>query len=429
MQNIWIVIKHEVRTTLEKRSFWFMTFIFPLVILGINVGTQLIAEKTIADNSSFLPQQTASSGGEAAQTKPFGLVDHSGIIQAFPPGIPTGYFTSYPDDASARSALNAGKIDQYILVSKDYLQTGEATLVSASFQPLSDNSNQLFEYLMNYNLVKESGGSLNDQKAASLASTLIDPSANIQMANLAPTVDRSENNPLAFIVPFATMFVFFFLITMSSGYMLQSVTKEKEDRTVEVLLVSIKPRDLMLGKILALSIVAIFQLAIWLGGSVIFLNQGKQLLTAASGFELPPGFIAWGVVYFTLGYLLYASLMAAIGALAPSSREGNQFTFIVLLPLMIPLWMNAAFMQAPNGLLATILSLFPLTAPTSMMTRMASANVPFWQLVLSALLLGITTYVMVLMSARFFKADTLLSGEAISLERVRAQIRKKRLAE
>jgi len=141
---------------------------------------------------------------------------------------------------------------------------------------------------------------------------------------------------------------------------------------------------------------------------------------------LPKGFVVWGLLYFVLGYILYASLLGAIGALAPNTRETGQFTFIAMLPLMLPVWLNTAFIQAPNGLLATIVSLFPLTAPTSMLPRLAAGGVPFWQPLVGLAALVVTTYLFVLIAARFFRADTLLSSASMSWARVVEEFKKGR---
>jgi ABC-2 type transport system permease protein len=137
---------------------------------------------------------------------------------------------------------------------------------------------------------------------------------------------------------------------------------------------------------------------------------------------LPEGFALWAVLYFLLGYMTFASAMGAIGTLAPTMREASQFTFAVLLPLMIPVWLNTAFMQAPNGSLVTFLSIFPLTSPVSMVARLTAVRVPLWQMLLSLGLLVATAYGFVLMSARFFKADTLLSAVPLDFKRLRTEV-------
>ncbi len=228
---------------------------------------------------------------------------------------------------------------------------------------------------------------------------------------------------MGFALPFAVMFVLFFVITMTGGYMLQSVTKEKENRTAEVLLLSIRPRDLMLGKVLGLGAVALAQMAIWLGGGLAVMSGGLAIASIAVGQALQPSFILLAVVYFLLGYLLYASLLGAVGALAPTAREGAQFTFIIILPLLVPFYLNSAFTNDPNGALATVLSLIPFTAPTAMMARLSVVAVPAWQIALSLAGLAITTYLLVLLAARFFRADTLLSNASLNWGRFVSEMR------
>jgi ABC-2 type transport system permease protein len=409
MRNIILVIKHEILTTIGKRSFWVMTFIFPAFIILLNVGSQIMANSALGDIDSFMPGE---SGELPAET--IGLVDQARLLKDIPPGLPDDLLVPFSDEAEAHVALQNGTIDSYYLIPADYLQSGEVLVVAASFRPFGSGTEGLVEYLIAYNL-------LGDPDAAVLA---LNPLARLAQINLAPESNQDATNPLTFFVPFATMFIFFFLITMSSGFMLQSVSKEKENRTMEVLLVSLRPRDLMLGKILGLSVVALMQMAIWFGGALLVLDQSQQLLQTAAAFTLPPGFVVWGLLYFFFGYLLYASLMGAIGALAPSAREGGSITFMVLLPLMIPLWLNSTFIESPNGLLATILSLFPLTSPTSMMTRLSTGTVPAWQPLLGLVLLAVTSYLVILLSVRFFRADNLLSGTVLDWKRMVAEFRR-----
>ena len=211
--------------------------------------------------------------------------------------------------------------------------------------------------------------------------------------------------------------------------MLRSVSREKENYTVEVLLVSLRPRELMLGKVLGLGTVALLQMGIWLGGSFLTLQRGDSFLATlgislAGASTFPPGFLVWSILYFLLGYILYASLLGAIGALTPNARETGQFTFIALLPLMIPVWIGNAFVQTPHSALATALSLFPLTAPTAMLPRLVTGGVPGWQPVVGLIGLAITAYGFVLLSARFFRADTLLSGASLTWRRFVEEFKK-----
>ena len=139
---------------------------------------------------------------------------------------------------------------------------------------------------------------------------------------------------------------------------------------------------------------------------------------------LPPGFALWALLFFLGGYVVYSSALGALGALAPNMREGSQFTFVFLLPLLTPVWLNAIFTEQPDGLLATILSLFPLTAPTAMVARLAAGGVPFWQAAVSLIGLAVTAYFFVILATRFFRADTLLSSGSLSWRRIGSELRR-----
>jgi ABC-2 type transport system permease protein len=185
----------------------------------------------------------------------------------------------------------------------------------------------------------------------------------------------------------------------------------------------------MLGKVIGLGAIALFQMSIWFGGSLLTLKNSNVLFSLASTYILPTGFIFWAILFFILGYFLYASILGSIGVLAPNAREGGQFTFIAILPLLIPLWFNYSFTESPNGPVSVFLSLFPLTAPSSMITRLTTGNVPLWHLLLSLTGLFVTTYLFILLASRLFRADNLLSNDSLSWSKLFRKIRGKASAE
>jgi len=411
MKNIWIVIKHEIITMVTKPSFWLTTFLLPAVIMGFSFGAQLIGQRMIPDEDEII-------SGETDQAQAIGYVDHADIITQLPESIPAAMVQSYPDEEAAATALRAGEISQYYVIAEDYIENGEILVMEEEFSLLGNLPQlTLFEWIVSYNMVGDE----------TIARRLANPIPNLETTALQPASEISESMDARFIVAYGTLFIFFFVFTMSSGFMLRSVTREKENRTVEILLVSLAPKELMLGKVLGLGFVAFLQVVIWLGGSLLTLSRGETMLSglgiAVGNIALPNGFFVWALLYFLLGYLLYASALGAIGALAPNARETSQVTFVILLPLMIPLWLNTSFTQAPNGALATALSLFPLTAPTSMLPRLAVGGVPLWQPIASLIGLTITTYIFVALSARFFRADTLLSSASLDWKRLVQEIK------
>jgi ABC-2 type transport system permease protein len=210
---------------------------------------------------------------------------------------------------------------------------------------------------------------------------------------------------------------------MSGGFMLTSVSKEKENRTVEVLLVSLKARDLMLGKIVGLAGVGLLQMTIWLGVGLLGLSQARRMIENAGDFGLPAGFVPWTLAYFLLGFFLYAAIFAMLGVMASSLRQANQLIYVAIIPLIIPLILATTLIEQPDAALSVALSLFPLTSPVAMVTRLAAGPVPLWQLLLGLALLGAAAYAVVLLAARFFQVENLLSKQSFSWRRMAGQLR------
>lgn len=154
--------------------------------------------------------------------------------------------------------------------------------------------------------------------------------------------------------------------------------------------------------------------AIWL-----ILRIGAGALDLPPEFSLPASLIIWWLMYFLLGYVVYASLMAGLGALVPDIKAGTQATFLVMFPLFVSYAISVMpfSIENTNGLLMTALSIFPLTSPVSMIMRMTAGVVPLWQLILSiGLLLG--TSPLVLRSVgNIFRAQMILSGQPFSVRR------------
>jgi ABC-2 type transport system permease protein len=232
-----------------------------------------------------------------------------------------------------------------------------------------------------------------------------------------PAEDKAQNRELAELVSSVLPYVYYFLLVMGSNYLLRSVAAEKENRTAEVLLLSLNPRELMAGKMAAMSVVTWLQVVVWVGGGMVLLNRGAEVLNLGR-FTFPPGFVVWALLFLILGYLLFASVTAAAGAIAPSVREAGQVTWLLVLPLMPTLMFGSAFLEDPNGTLSVVLSLFPFSAPSAMVTRLAVAPVPLWQILVSLAGLALTAFLFLSLAARFFRAGNLLSYDPFNLRRL-----------
>lgn len=405
LRTLWLIARHDAGTVLRQRSFWLFSFIMPAILLSY------FTYSAVRDAGPAPAEATpAAAPAQAAPGLPaIGLVDTAGLIRQMPPGLPADWLTRFPDEAAARAALAAGQIEQIVVIPADYLRTGQVTVYDRDFQLLSSGADMgvaygsaqawVLETLINYNLTGDA------QLLAQLRNPTPGSLATQHRLNPQPPAAASPAADwISTVVPFA----FYFLLVLSGSYLLRSVVAEKENRTAEALLLSLPPRDLMLGKILAISAVLGVQLIIWAGGALLTLDRAAGWLPPA-GLVFPPGFWAWAALFLVLGYLLFAAVMAAAGALAPNAREGGQVIWLLILPLMPTMMFGEEITAQPDAALTLILSLFPFSAPSAMVTRLAVGPVPLWQIGLSVTGLLLTTWLGIVWAGRFFRAEHLLS--------------------
>jgi len=238
----------------------------------------------------------------------------------------------------------------------------------------------------------------------------------LEVELLSGQTQRDPDSPLTFFLPYIVTFLFYFVIFGSASLMLNSVTSEKQNRILEILMTSITPMEMLAGKMIALGLVGLLQTLVWSSMGLFILRLSGQRLALPAEFQLDAMIIIWGLLFFLLGYAVYASLMAGVGALVPNLREASQATFVIMIPLIAPLILVSPLIRRPNSVLSMIFSLFPLTSPVSMMTRLAATAVPVWQVILALVILLITAYFIVRSVAGLFRAQNLLSGQKFNLK-------------
>jgi ABC-2 type transport system permease protein len=415
MRTIWLVIKHDVGATLRQPSFWLLTFLVPALLIGYLTYSTIRYNQP--DTEADRPEESAST---PADIQNIGLVDEPGLLAEPPSGFPPDLFLRFQDQATARAALEAGEIEQYVHIPADYVATGQVTVYDQNFQILQSGedmgvafhseSEWVLGYLLNYSLTRD------EELVTALRNPT--PGALAEWHALRPPEETdADSQALAELVSTIVPYGFYFLLLMSSSYLMRAVVAEKENRTVEVLLLSVDPRKLMVGKILAMSMVALLQVVVWVGGGVLILDRGADLLRVAE-FTFPPGFLVWATLFLVVGYLLFASVMTAAGALATNAREGGQMMWLLVIPLMPTLMFSSMFLEDPNHPLVLGLSLFPLSAPSAMVTRLAVAPVPVWQILISLAGVALTAYLFIALAGRFFRAGNLLSDASFSWQRL-----------
>jgi ABC-2 type transport system permease protein len=219
-----------------------------------------------------------------------------------------------------------------------------------------------------------------------------------------------------FALPYIFTLIFVLSIFITSGYLLQSVTEEKENRVVEIVLSSIPALPLMAGKILGLGAAGLTQVAIWLATALVaipLVNQQFSLDVSLSWYQM-----VLAIAFFCLGYLGYGAIFAAVGAVAPGAREGQQYSSFFGFFAVVPVIATPVFVNDPSSPIVWALALFPLTAPAASLELLALPAIPWVTLAASFVSQLVFVVVATVLAGRIFRATLLLYGVRPSLGRI-----------
>jgi ABC-2 type transport system permease protein len=410
-----LVLRYELRAAFSRPLYLLTTIGLPVLLYGqVRIMQVLVPGRT---PTSYHPPSTAESTSPQTPLAPEvqGYVDHSGLIHAIPHNIPAGALVPYADEASARQALAKGEIVAFHIVPADYVTAGELITVRPDISPLAPgNQSGWMDWVLLVNLLEGD---------AALAGQVWDPmdlhQVHAPLAERPPGPDDPDIFQLLLTrwLPSLIMLVLYGVIALGAGMLLTSVSDEKKNQVMEVLLVSLSPRQMLTGKIIALGIASLLQAVAWGGIGYLLLGVIGTGGSLPAGIELPPSLLVWGGILFVLGYALYGTLMAGAGALVPNIKEAPLVSLMFYVPAFIGFEISLFSLQNPHGVLATAASLFPLTAPFSMMHRLVGGGVPLWQLLLSTGLMLVTIPLIVRGVSRMFRAQVLLSGQPFTVKR------------
>lgn len=228
---------------------------------------------------------------------------------------------------------------------------------------------------------------------------------------------------VTFIVSFVSTLLLGFSIIIGASSLAQAVAEEKENRMIEVLLTSVKPLSVMIGKLLAIGVAQLVMITVWAGSVVIIVPRIYDVIPAASELPVNLGVIAWVLAFFLAGYFMSAVIMAGIGAVTSKVQEANQLAFLVIVPLFAPIYVVTVIISNPDGPVARVLSFIPFTAPTTMMVRLATDGSSILESLVSLAVIVLTGVAMLWVSARVFRAGLLMYGQRMSLRRVLITLR------
>jgi ABC-2 type transport system permease protein len=326
------------------------------------------------------------------------------------PALP-GASVELADRSDAEARLMAGEIDGYVVPEAG----GRAYVRSVADAPPA-----LRQALRERALSAVLAG------APAAARAALETPSEVRHLVLSTGSDRPVTGTnLAFMIgsAFLMPMVFTVAVLFSTTFLVLAITEEKENRLMEMLVTSSRPRDLIGGKVLGLGALSLTQTGVWL----VSLAALGLVVAERSGLDvvgsLPWRAAAYSVPFFVLGYLLYAAAMAGIGVAVGQSREAQQVAGFVSLALALPFMLASFLLFRPASPAAVALSLFPPTAPVAMPMRLALSVVPAREMALALVLLAASVWLAVHAVARIFRASMLLYGQRVSLRQLAAAFR------
>jgi ABC-2 type transport system permease protein len=402
MNKTLLILKHEFRHMMKRRGFIIMTVIVPLIAVLLIGVSQLV---------SGIARPTA----EAAT---IGYVDELGGFEQYTnQGNITLVRYDIPDDAT--DALVRGDISEYFVIPPDYISTGLINRYTLEKQLTA--SPAVTAVINNFLLMNLLAG-----KVPPATIPRIETPPNLVTTRLTETgaVAPEQGGYGNLIIPFVFSILLALSIIFSSTYLLQGLGEEKENRLIEILLSSVSARQLLTGKVLGIGAAGLVQVAVWVISAPLLLNLASSSIGGfASTIQLPVNFIVLAVVYFILGYLLFAVISAAIGAISSSSREGQQLIGVFTIPALIPLWFTSLLMFLPDNPVWVFFTIFPLSAPVEAIMRLGVSEIPAWQLVTSILVLALSIVGGLFLTIRIFRTYLLMYGKRPSIGEVLRNLR------
>ena len=387
-----IVFSEELRRYIRRPIWLIVTGLVPAILLILLIVVPII--RSIADDDDDDP-------------KPIGYLDLSGeLSEADFPNL-----TRFDTRQDGIDAIVAGEVEDLFIVPADFLESGDVEWLSQRSGIFAGGGNRdRFATFLTVSLIA-------DRLDPSLLDRAIS-GADYVRAHVAEdgSVSPDDDNELSqFVVPFIFTFLLMMSIFMGAGTLRQSVSEEKENRMIDVLLTSVSPLALMAGKILALGTTSLVQMIVWIASIAIIGPQIVDQIPNAADLDIEPLTLVYVSLFFIAGYFLFSTILAGIGSATTSEKEAGPISAIVIVPAAIPLWLSSVILSAPDGGLARVLSFIPNTAATTMMQRIGSVDVSNAEILASLGVLALAGVVMLFVSARIFRAGLLLYGQRMTL--------------
>jgi len=393
MKKFWKIFAHEYTRHVLRKRFLMGLLSIPMMMLA------MVLFFIIATVLTF-------------NTDPVGYIDQARILKTT--RLPEEYqpllareLLAFDDEAAARTALDQKKIQAFFVIPSGYPANQEVRLYYLK-EPRVSIEPQL-RTLIQINLL---AGKPNEV----IRQVINGPRLVTRVLQEEQQADISTFQTLyrLFMPWIVSGFVLVSIMT-TSGYLLQAMVDEKENRMMEILATSTRPEEIMLAKILALILVGMTQLGAWSFLPVVGVFVVSSIPSFANAMSLDWKTLAYILLTAFPTYVLFAALMAAIGSMISDVRQGQGVVNLITLALYLPYLCSVIIMNQPNGVIAMILSFFPLTASISLLLRMGVTAIPDWQIWLSAAIVVLSAGASLWLAGRIFRLGMLRYGKPLSL--------------
>ena len=385
MRKVWLLATKTYRRYLHSGTFLILTFGLPLLMI---IAGAIPVLSMMRDGSTRL-----------------GYIDQTGQL-ALPTGPLEGTaltLTVYGNPAAAQAALSQGTIDAYLVIPADYFQ-GHPPIFYGQAEPGPVLTEALTELMQRAMLVGQPEW---------LPERLANPPQLTYVAQTSGEAIAEGPGVLVYVATPAVLAVLFGLIVFTgAGQMGAAIVREKDQRAMEMVITSLAPWELVTGKVLGITLLTLTQMAIWATGAGIAIGLAL-VASGTSTFPIPWGVLLWATLLGVPGYFLYAVLAAGLGVIAGNQQQARQFSGLLGLVGLAPLYFMGALVNALNGPLALGLTWFPLTAPMVALFRLALTQVPVWQLGVSLAILIVSLLGSIWFVARIFRSAMLLYGQSL----------------
>lgn len=416
MEKILAIVQREYLQRVRTRAFLISTIITPVIMLAL----------------LLVPAYLGSHGGGARHVT---ILDQSGDPQLYPAiqrrlqESKSGFQVTTQEVAvtagkdidavrdSYRAQLQKESDSALVLLRPEILSGGQAEYDSNN---VSDPSIEEIARSISAAVIERRLAKAGFDSAKIDQYTLPVEMKKIRISAEGATEDSGQNALVAIVLCFAI-----YITLLLYGIMtMRSVIEEKQSRVVEVIVSSVKPFQMMLGKLIGVGLVALTQVLIWAASAAAITMGGAAAF--GSGVHLPhvpPSLYVYFVVFFILGYYLFATLYAMVGSTVSSEDEAQQLQGPITMLIIVPMLLASMIIRDPNGSASVALSMVPFFAPTLMMLRVAVSSPPLWQPLLSIAIMILSIIGAVWLAGRIYRVCILMYGKRPSIAELGRWIR------